>query len=279
MPRPRPETWARLAGAQAGVLARRQLLRLWYDARYVDDQVAARRWQHVGDTVVCTTTGPLSREQLMWAGVLHAGPVSAIGGLTALELRGLKRWERDEVTVLLPKSHNLQPLPGVRFVETRRPVQWYVAGRTGLPVWRPEPAALLHAAYEPVTRSAYGLLAAVVQQGLTGPPLLSAWITRMRPLRRAKPFRRVLGEIAGGAQSLAELDVARMCEQHRLPLPRRQVPGATRAGGCASPTPSGSFRTVGRWCSRWTVPSTWPPTSGRRTWRVSATWSAAASWW
>jgi very-short-patch-repair endonuclease len=52
----------------------------------------------------------------------------------------------------------------------------------------------------------------------------------MRPLRRAKPFRRILGDIAGGAHSVSELDVTRMCRAHRLPLPTRQVRRRDSAG-------------------------------------------------
>src|SRR6476661_6147393 len=128
MPRLRASTWRQLADSQDGLVARRQLNRLGYDDHYIDRQVGAGRWQLVSDVVVCTTTGSLTREQLMWAGVLHAGPGSAIGGLTALERRGLKHWGRDEIMVLLAKSHNLAPLDGVRFVETRRPVGLYATG-------------------------------------------------------------------------------------------------------------------------------------------------------
>src|SRR3954466_10967045 len=143
--------WQELARRQSGVLARRQLIALAHPSHFVDDQVSAGRWQILSDVVICTTTGPLSREQLMWAGVLHAGPGGAIGGLTALERRGLKNWHRDEITVLLPKSHNLQPLDGVRFVETRRPVS--LNAPRDLPTWRTEPAALLFAAYTPSLRT------------------------------------------------------------------------------------------------------------------------------
>ena len=145
MPIRRPRTWRSLATRQAGLIARRQLVGLGYDDRYVDRQVSAERWQLVTPVVICTTTGVLTREQLMWVGVLHAGPNSAIGGLTALEYRGLEHWHRDEITVLLAKSHNLGPVEGIRFVETRRPVGLYSTG--SLPVWRTEPAALLFSAY------------------------------------------------------------------------------------------------------------------------------------
>ena len=90
--------------AQAGIQAR-------------SSQLAAERWHKVSEVVLATTTGPWTREQLMWAGVLHAGPGSAIGGLTALAVHGLRTWHRDHVTVLVAKSHNLEPVPGVEFAQ------------------------------------------------------------------------------------------------------------------------------------------------------------------
>jgi hypothetical protein len=214
-------TWSVLADHQAGLLARRQLVGLGFASHYTDRQVAAGRWQMVSDVVVCTTTGTLTREQLMWAGVLHAGRGSAIGGLTALERRGLKHWHRDEITVLLPKSHHLAPLAGVRFVETRRPVGLYATG--DLATWRTEPAALLFAGYSRSSRTAIGVLAAVVQQRLTTPERLLVEIERIRPLRWAKKFQRALGVIVDGAHSLAEMRVVRMCHVRELPLPRQQT--------------------------------------------------------
>jgi hypothetical protein len=203
------------------VVARRQLVALGYSDHYADSQIDAERWQLISDVVVCTTTGSLTRDQLAWAGVLHAGRGSAIGGLTALERRGLKNWYRDEITVLLAKSHNLEPLPGIRFIETRRPVSLNATGSP--PTWRTEPAALLFAAYNPSIRTAIGLLSAVVQQRLTTAERLLLEIERMRPLRGAKKFKRALGEIADGSHSLAELRVIRMCRTGHLPVPDRQT--------------------------------------------------------
>jgi hypothetical protein len=225
----RPPRWLPATTAQCGLITRRQLRGLGLTYDYVDTQLDAGRWQEISSVVLCTTTGVLTREQLMWAGVLHAGPRSALGGLTALERHGLQRWGRDEITVLVQKSHNLEPIPGIHFVETRRPIQLLTAART-LSNWRIEPAALLWAGYEPVTRSAYGLLSACVQQGLTTPVRLDAWITRMRPLRRAKPFRRLLGELAAGTQSATERDVLTMCDTFRIPRPFRQTPRRDSAG-------------------------------------------------
>lgn len=52
----------------------------------------------------------------------------------------------------------------------------------------------------------------------------------MRPLRRARLFRAALAEIAGGADSLAELDLARLCRRAGLPRPRRQIRRQDSAG-------------------------------------------------
>lgn len=224
-----PPRWLRLAEAQNGMVHRRQLHRLGLGSHYVDAQLSARRWQEVSSVVLCTSTGPLTRRQLMWAGVLHAGAYSALGGLTALERHGLERWHRDEITVLVQKSHNLEPIGGVRFVETRRPIS-LLTSSLPLPTWRVEPTALLWAGYQPVMRSAYGLLSACVQQGLTTPDRLDGWITRMRPLRRAKPFRRFLGDLAAGTQSAAERDVLTMCDSFLIPRPVRQTARRDSAG-------------------------------------------------
>lgn len=221
MPRVRPTDWTRLAAEQSDVIARRQLNALGYEDQYIDAQVQAKRWQLVSEVVICTTTGVLTRAQLMWAGVLHAGPGSAIGGLTALERRGLAHWYRDEITVLLRKSHNLQPLAGVKFVETRRPVGLYATGN--LPTWRVEPAALLFAGYTASSRAAHGLISAVVQQRLTTPTRLLTEIERMQPLRRAKRLKSTLGYLVDGSHSLAEQRVVRMCVDHHLPIPDRQT--------------------------------------------------------
>ena len=225
----KPPRWLPVTTAQQGLITRRQLRRLGLNHHYVDTQLDAGRWREISSTVLATTTGELSRAQLMWAGVLHAGPQSALGGLTALERHGLERWHRDEVTVLVAKSHNLEKIAGIRFVETRRPIPLLTSANP-LPTWRVEPTALLWAGYQPVTRSAYGLLAACVQQGLTTPYRLDGWITRMRPLRRAKPFRRLLGELAAGTQSAAERDVLTMCDTFGLPRPQQQTRRTDSAG-------------------------------------------------
>jgi len=105
---------------QCGLIARRQLHAHGIDRFGVRNQVVARRWVQRTPRVIGTTTGPLSREQLHWLAVLHAGPRSLLGGLTAAEVQGLKRWNRDAITVLVDDELDFDPVDGVRFFRSRR---------------------------------------------------------------------------------------------------------------------------------------------------------------
>lgn len=221
--------WGELAARQEGMLSHRQLHALGVTESAQRAQLRAGRWCRRSEEVLSTTTGPLSFEQRLWLGVLHAGDEAVIGGLTAARMHGLRGWDRDDVTVLVRNPHSFEPVPGVRFFRTRRPL-FLLTGRGELPVCRLEPAILMFAAYERNHRTAHGSLAAVVQQRLTTPAALGLWIDRLRPLRRAKQFRPLLDDIACGAHSLAEVDLRRACRTHGLIPPVSQRRRQDRRG-------------------------------------------------
>ena len=219
-----------LINDQHGLVARRQLRALDLDRFRVRNQIAARRWVELSPRVIGTTTGPLSREQQLWLGVLHAGPRSMLGGLNAAETHGLRGWERDEVTVLVDDELSFEPVDGIRFFRSRRPFELLISPRRGIPRCQLEPAVLLWAGYDAPTRAAHGIVAATVQQRLTTPERLVQWVDLLKPLRRAKAFRRTIGDIAGGARSGAELEVRRMCRRFSMRPPDRQRVRTDRAG-------------------------------------------------
>jgi len=222
--------WQPLASTQEGLLARRQLLQLGYTRHYVRRQLDARRWVARTPTVISTTTGPPTWRQQVWCGVLHAGGNALVGGLTALEWHGLRNWHREDVLILVDDQLALDPVPGTTFFRTRRPLDQMRARNTHLPAARVEPAVLLFAGYERSPRTAQGALAAVVQQRLATADSLIGELAQMRPLRRARLFRSVLADLSGGAQSLAEIDLGRLCRRAGLPAPRRQVKRTDSAG-------------------------------------------------
>ncbi|MEP9383306.1 type IV toxin-antitoxin system AbiEi family antitoxin domain-containing protein [Nocardioides sp. KR10-350] len=216
--------WSDLARAQGGLVTRAQLRELGVSRWAVRDHVAAGRWVVRTSTVIGTTTGTLTREETMWLGVLQGGTHALVGGMTAAEVHGLKNWHRDNITVLVPYDNDVQEtVPGVEFVRTRRPLSTFRRKTGTLPLCLLEPAVLLWAAAERNPRSAQGALAAVVQQQLTTPDLLTDWLARLRPLRKAPLFRRTIDDMRGGAQSLAEMEIKRMCRAYGIAQPQRQV--------------------------------------------------------
>lgn len=224
------EAWRRVASSQGGLITRTQLREVGVERWVVRRRIETERWVAHSATVVATTTGTLRRDQLMWLGVLHAGPGALVGDLTAAELAGLRNWHREDVTILVPAGVELDPVPGVAFRRTRRPLAEFKRTWSGIPTCRLEPAVLHFAAYQPSRRTAQGLLAACVQQRLTTPEALMEWIPRMQPLRWARLMQRALLDVAGGAQSLAEMDVRRMCRSQGLLDPRRQRKRRDAAG-------------------------------------------------
>lgn len=215
---------------QAGMVARRQLTQHGIDWDGVRDQISARRWVERTPRVISTFTGELTWQQRQWLAVLHAGPRSMLGSLTAAGRHGLAGWERPHVSVYVDDELSFEPVDGIDFFRSRRPFDVLRDPRPGIPVCRLEPAVLLFAGYETTPRAAHGVLAAAVQQRLTTVSRMVEWVDALRPLRWAKPFRRTLGDIAGGAHSGAELDVRRMCRRFGLPMPTSQR-GRTDSSG------------------------------------------------
>ena len=168
--------WEQLAAWQAGMLSRRQLNACGVDRFAVRNQVHAGRWVTIGPMVVATTTGELTWEQFVWAGHLHAGPASAVAGLTAARCQGLRGWDRGTVEVVIPAGTAVAPLPGVTFTRSRRDLPRLRARGIRGHLLQLEPAVLLRAAQEASMRAACGLLAATVQQRLTSAGRLLAWL-------------------------------------------------------------------------------------------------------
>ena len=213
----------RLCAEQAQIVARRQLNVLGIDSDIVRNRYLSERWTEATPRVISTVTGTHTLEQREWIAVLHAGPRSMLGGLSAAARHGLKGWVRDDVTVMVDDELSFEPVEGVRFYRCRRPFRLLLSPKSGIPTCRLEPTVLLTAGYHLNIRHAHGLLAATVQQRLTTASRLVEWIDLLQPLRRGKPFKRVLSQIDQGSHSGAELDLLTMCHQYGVRLPDRQA--------------------------------------------------------
>jgi hypothetical protein len=159
----------------------------------------------------------------MWLGVLHAEHGALVGGIAAATSHGLAHWHRDDIAVLVPPHLVLAPVPGMQWVRTRRSLPVLLDPKSACPTARLEPAILIFGAAERSARTAIGILAAAIQQNLTTPGQLLRWIDVLAPLRRADRLRAAIADMVGGAQSMGEIDVERMCLVQGLASPTRQV--------------------------------------------------------
>lgn len=212
-----------LAELQALVLSRKQLKDAGWTRFQIDHEIEIGRWQSPAPAVVVLHTGGLEGDQPLWVGVLHAGEGAVLTHLTAARRAGLRWTGGGPIDVLTPRGDAVLPLPGYFFHQTRRPYTTWVRPVAGPPRLPIEHAALLAAERDHNIRGGIGLLAACVQQQLTTADRFGRTIPLIRKLRHGKTFKFVLGDIAGGAQSFAELDVGRLCDEHRLTRPTRQV--------------------------------------------------------
>lgn len=219
-----------LAHRQLNVVRRSQLRNAGVSRHQVNHEIAVGRWQQVAPEVIALQNAPLTYEQRLWLGVLHAGTGAAISHGSACLERGFTGWPCDVIEVITLKSHTLERLPGFFIHETRRDYAGWIGAASGLPILRIEPAALLAAERKRSPRTAIGLLAACVQQRLTKADRLFTASLAISKLRHGAQFRLALGDIAGGAQSFAEIDVGNLCRAAGLRAPDRQEIRTDRDG-------------------------------------------------
>lgn len=214
-----------LAAEQCDVVRRSQLVEHQVPENVVRAQLAARRWQTVGPTVVVLHNGPLTDEQRTWVALLTAPGTAAVAGRHAAALAGLRRWAGPITPeIVVPRGDHVPTLPfPVKVHESRR-----FSAEDVHPALRPARVTLERAVIDAATwtkspRSACGLLAAAVQQRLTTADRLQAELAKAGLIRHRGLLRAVLVDIDGGAQSLDEAEFGAFLRAHGLPTPRRQV--------------------------------------------------------
>ncbi len=197
-------------------------------------KVASGRWQKPARGIVVAQSGPLSARQLLRVALLAAGPRTVLAGLTAAHLDGLTGFgDRGEISaghpiyLLAPYGHRPRTAPlGLRVVTHYSRL---LGGEDVHPARRPPRTRIARsivdaASWMATDRGAMAVLAAGVQQRLLRVEDARQAAERMGTFRRRRLILETLGDIAGGAQALSELDFARsVVRAFRLPEPTRQA--------------------------------------------------------
>lgn len=182
-------------------------------------ELAERRWQRFGAAIVLQD-GPLTRAQRWRVGLVNTGPQAMLAAFSAVELAGLRGWERDEVHVLAPPGSSSRVVPGlaVRLHRSRR--GWPPAiGPPALPRQPVADAVLLAAASFSSAGPGCGLLAAAIGQRLVAPVALERSLLNSTRLRHRATLLATMRDMTGGPQALHLLNLAGLCRRFGLPAP------------------------------------------------------------
>ncbi|WP_327637312.1 hypothetical protein OHB24_02670 [Kribbella sp. NBC_00482] len=202
-------------------MSRSQLVGLGVSRWQVTAELRARRWAAHRRQTIATHTGELSELATWWSAIFEVGPGAALDGSSALRAAGLRGFA-DVLHVSTPKSSRPRRPRDVVVHETRRRQPGDLV-QVGLPRVRPPIAAVRAALWARSDRQAALVLAMSVQQRITTPEALATAFSAVRRHRRRGLIRQVLSDLAKGAQSIGELEFARLCRDYGLPEPDRQT--------------------------------------------------------
>jgi hypothetical protein len=217
-----PAELAELADRQAGVLTRSQLRVAGFGWDQVETAISARRWRAFGRNVVVLDNAPLSPAQRKWVAVLLPGKLCALAGPSAAAHAGLEGFETAQVHVVVPHGTHAAVPPWVKLHESRRFTESDIDEAAAPPRTHVARSVIDAAAWSRSPRRACAILCAAVQQRLTTPDRLAAELAAAGRVRHVAIMREVLGDIAGGAHTLAEIDLGKLAHRAGLAPPQRQ---------------------------------------------------------
>lgn len=209
------------AAARDGVLGRRALYAVGVTRWQIAAEVRAGRWSRGGRQAVVVAPGDARRRGWQVA-LLEVGGRGALAGVTALQAAGLDGVETSLCHVIVPKSSRPRRPQGVLVHESRRFREDEVL-RGELDRVAPAVAAVQAGMWAVSDRQAAFFLTIAVQQRLCTVQDLAAAMEVVRRHRRRRLLLAVVADVAVGAQSMGELDFARLCRRSGLPEPDRQV--------------------------------------------------------
>lgn len=205
-----------LAEQQHGVLTSQQLAEV---PRAVLRRTS-KQWLRLGRGMYCLTEEP-TWLSAAWAGVMRAGPASALGCLAAAHMHGIHDEEPQEICVWLPETVS-KPV----MVVGRWQIRFKRGTRSGVgsPARTRVEETLLDSAWDLSEDSAVALVTkALAQRTTTATRIMTAIEGRVRARHRST-IRALCDATADGIESVLEWRyLERVERQHGLPPMERQV--------------------------------------------------------
>jgi len=202
---------------QDGLVTRRQALDSGLSPAAVEHLLRRSRWQVVIPGIYATFTGQLTATQRWMSGLLYGGPGCLLGGATAVRLYGLRQVPPSRAVHLLLPHHVHRSSRA--FVRVRRSTA--MPAPVHLDEWRVVPVAraVVDACrWMGQMDQVRALVAESVQQRKTTVAELYAELASGGSAGSAAT-RFALGEVAGGARSVAEAVARSLLIRSTLPPP------------------------------------------------------------
>ena len=209
-----------LAAAQSDVVSREQVLAHGLGRRPLSRLVAQGRWIRLAPGLYVVRDRPADWLGLAWGGLLLGGDRSRLGGRGAGYLHGLNE-EPAQLEILIPWATQRADRGPWIFVRERPGAR---AGRSvGAPPRLTIEDTVLDLADRTTEAGVVDLVTRAVGTRRTGPDQLLRRLERRTRHRHRGFLRRLLADVAEGAESPLELDFLHQVERpHGLPVGKRQ---------------------------------------------------------
>jgi very-short-patch-repair endonuclease len=232
MPAEPPPLSRELLTVQGNAIARRQSVYSGMDPLTMRTRVRNGRWQRLQRGVYAAFSGEPSRETVLWAALLRAGPGAVLSHQTAAERHGLIDEPSSLITITIPAS--------------KRPARAKISGlvihrsdailRTRHPAMLPpctrvEDTVLDLIEIAPTFDDAYAWICRAVGRRRTTTDRIRLAMDARKKMRWRREITVALGDADGGALSVLEYRYIRRVERpHKLPVARRQARIRQRTG-------------------------------------------------
>jgi len=209
---------------QNGVLTRSQALASGITDKVIAAQIKRGRWQRMHRGVYATFSGAPSRDCLLWAAVLRAGPRAVLSHQTAARLWGLPSAESSAIHVSVPIG---SPAPRIRGVIVHYSSRGSQARHSALapPRTTIEATVLDLASMAPSAEDAIAQVLGAIASRRTTAERVVAVLRRRDRMRWRSAIRLALDPMNSGVHSILEYRfVTRVERPHGLPAGGRQRP-------------------------------------------------------
>lgn len=219
-PRLSPQA-VRLLADQSSVIAAWQAYAPSHEA--MSRAVKRGEWRNLAPGVFLSTPAPAQDEQYLWAAALSCGTSGMLSGQAALNAHGWKGERRGPIDVVAHPGANARAKAKPTWIRLHRTTVMPRAAKGGIPRARPPRATIDAAAWAESDEEAEMIVVSVLQQRLVTGRELSNELADLPVVNRRRKVLEIIDEFDSGITSMNELRFARLCREHGIREPDRQV--------------------------------------------------------